>query len=111
MEWASRVTVGQTVARSLDRRIGKPRTASKHPRGDHPSPTGSCDPGSTWANTLKKHAWSLAPDVPGTAPALVGAASRIGFRTDPSGSRVKGDRPATTPRREPRLPRSAATNP
>ena len=77
MEWASRVTVRQAVARSLDRRVGEPRTASKHPRGDHPSQTGSCDPGLTWANTLKKHAWSLAPDVPGTAPASVGAASRI----------------------------------
>ncbi len=54
MEWASRVTVTRTVARSLDRRIGGPGTACKHPRGDHPSPTGSCDPGLTWANTLNR---------------------------------------------------------
>jgi hypothetical protein len=70
------VTVPETVTRSLDRRIGEPRTASKYPRGDHPSQTGSCDPGSTWANTTKMHAWSLGDDVPGTAPASVGAASR-----------------------------------
>ena len=43
-----------TVARSPDRRVGGPRTACKHPRGDHPSPTGSCDPGLTWTNTLKR---------------------------------------------------------
>ena len=32
----------------------EPRTAYKYPRGDHPSPTGSCDPGLTWTNTLKR---------------------------------------------------------
>src|SRR5829696_3598820 len=29
-------------------------TTIKHPRGDHPSTTGSCVPGLTWANTLTK---------------------------------------------------------
>ena len=48
------MTVREAVTRSPKRRIGKPRTASKHPRGDHPSPTGSCDPGLSWANTLKR---------------------------------------------------------
>jgi hypothetical protein len=48
------VTVPAAVTRSLDRRIGEPGTASKYPRGDHPSPTGSCDPGLPWANTLKR---------------------------------------------------------
>lgn len=85
----SKVTVRQIVARSLDRRVGEPRTASKHPRGDHPSQTGSCDPGSTWANTLNKHAWSLAPDVPGTAPASVGAASRL--RSAPNRQRWRSE--------------------
>jgi hypothetical protein len=54
MEWASRVAVGQTTARSLDRRIGRPSTSSKHPRGDHPSRTGSCVPGWSWTNTLNR---------------------------------------------------------
>src|SRR4029450_12201536 len=76
MEWASRVTVAQTDAPSPDRRIGEPSTSSKHPRGDHPSRTGSCVPGWSWTHTLTKHAWSLANDVAGTAPASVGAASR-----------------------------------
>src|SRR5215207_968275 len=54
MEWASRVAVGKTTARSLDRRIGRPSTSSKHPRGDHPSRTGSCVPGWSWTNTLNR---------------------------------------------------------
>jgi hypothetical protein len=31
-----------TVTGSPHRRVGEPRTAFKYPRGDHPSPTGSC---------------------------------------------------------------------
>ena len=40
-------------AQSLSYEPGDPRTAYKYPRGDHPSPTGSCVLGLTWANILK----------------------------------------------------------
>jgi hypothetical protein len=57
--------------RSLIRQTGTPRTTIKYPRGDHPSTTGSCVPGLSWANTVDESTHGhLIRDVLGTAPAM-----------------------------------------
>jgi hypothetical protein len=71
------VTVPEAVTRSLDRRIGEPGTASKYPRGDHPSPREVAIQACLGQHVEEMHAWSLGDDVQGTAPASVGAASRV----------------------------------
>ena len=54
MEWATRVAVDRPPRTVLTDESAEPSTSSKHPRGDHPSRTGSCVPGWSWTNTLNR---------------------------------------------------------